>query len=78
MEVNNFRLISEYSSKPPYLLDYKIICSLQIYHSTYNSLVYVILYNGLYYSFENNGKSANIDFDLKCVIKTYFDIECAD
>lgn len=71
--VNNFRLINNKCTveKPPHLIKYKEILGYQVYYSTFNNKLFVVFdhVNNQYCSFENNGKSIDLDFDLEETVK---------
>lgn len=71
--VNNFRPVEVYDKKPPRLTKIGEIQTMEVSHSSFNELIYVI-YNptdGLYYAFENNGESKDPLQDLIAVIRTF-------
>lgn len=68
--VNNFRLYQIYDKKPDYLVEFKKILDYQVYHSTFNDVMYIVYdhINNKYYAFRNEG-STDIDNDLPWVIR---------
>jgi len=56
--LNNFRFVNSYEKKPESLNHIEDYGEFEIYHSEYNTLVYVFLNSndGRYYSYESNGE----------------------
>jgi hypothetical protein len=74
--INGFKLVARYDTCPPYLVEYKKINGVQVYHSSFNTLLYVLYnsVNGKYYSIESQGDpSANLDNDIAVNIKVHID-----
>ena len=73
--VNSFRFIAGYTEAPSNLEKVDTILGYDVYHSKFNSLVYVIYcnYDLCYYSFETSN-IVDIDFsrDLYWVILIFF------
>lgn len=71
--INNFRLVQETKEMPPHLNQIEDIEGMEIYHSEFNTDIYVIFNEkiGTYRSIEYISSDINVIKKLKIYVKVY-------